>query len=623
MNKLLIICFSFFLSAFIINAQQRSFSSMGDLKAPVFNSVQPNGVQSAITSTPNDTLQYLNSGGIYTVTGDGYVVGTNRYGDLGKDQRFDLSQAYLLKGFRFYTKVRVITASADTLSFVVKSVNANGSPGTTLATVRKTTDSLNANGWSSLTLSNPLPVAKSIFSGYEWTAAVNDTFGLACDLAGNGYGNGAHRAWEKFSDGTQDSMGATWNGFDVDLWITAIAEKILPISQARIDSNADLIPDRLNDTLTIAGVVFTPNYQTANRSYFIWDGTGGICTFRPGLLSPALNLGDSVVIRGYIVQYNGLDEIDPNTDASVWVVGTNAKLPTPIVLSPGQFKANAEQYEALLVQLHSMTKVSGTWPATGSSASIVLTNGTDTVTVYVDSDTDIDGNPEPAWPRDVIGVVSQFSSTSLSAGYQLEPRYYATDFPAPVPVELISLSASVSGKSVIINWSTATEKNNMGFEIQRSSDKSSFVKIGYVNGSGTTTELKRYSFADNNVLTAKNYYRLKQMDYDGSYKYSSVIEAEIGAISSFSLDQNYPNPFNPSTQIKYSLMSNSNVKITIFNALGESVKELANEVQQSGVHIMNFNAAGLSSGIYFYSIQANAVDGSQSFRATKKMILMK
>jgi hypothetical protein len=346
-------------------------------------------------------------------------------------------------------------------------------------------------------------------------------------------------------------------------------------------------------------------------------------TFRTGLLSPALNLGDSVVIKGYMLQFNGLDEINPNTDSTVWVVGTNAKLPTPTIIPRGTYKTNTEQYECLLVQVQNVTKVSGTWPGAGGSANIVVTNGADTLTLRVDSDTDIDGNPEPVWPRDVIGVMTQFSSTSVSAGYQIQPRYYASDFPAPTPVELTSLSASVSGKSVIINWTTATEKNNMGFEIQRSSDKSSFVKIGYVNGNGTTTELKRYSFADNNVLTAKNYYRLKQMDYDGSYKYSPVVEAEIGAISSYSLDQNYPNPFNPTTQIKYSLLSSSNVKVTIFNALGESVKVLANEVQQSGVHIMNFNAAGLSSGVYFYSIQANAVDGSQSFRATKKMILMK
>jgi hypothetical protein len=624
MQKLFIVCFSFLFSVMFINAQQRSSSTVEVLKAPLLKSVHPNGVQSAITSTPNDTLNYLNPGGVYGIAGDGYVMGTNQYGDLGKYQRFDLSQSYLLKGFQFYTKVRDITAPADTISFVVKSVNANGTPGITLATVRKATDVINASGWNTFILPNALPVGKSIFIGYEWTAADKDTFGLACDLKSSGYGDGAHRAWEKWSDGTYAAVDTSWAGFDVDLWITAIAEKILPISAARIDANADLIPDRANDTLTVTGVVMCPNYQTVNRSYYISDGTGGMSTFGYGLLSPALNLGDSIVIRGKLTQYNGLDELTTITDNTIWVVGTNAKVMDPIVIPQGQYNNNTEQYECLLVRVNNLSKVSGTWPAAGASANIILTNGTDTVTVRIDSDTDIDGNPEPAWPKDVIGVMTQFSSTSVSAGYQIQPRYYATDFPAAtVPVELISLSANVSGKSVTINWSTATEKNNMGFEIQRSSDKLSFAKIGYVNGSGTSTEIKRYSFADNNVLSAKSYYRLKQMDYDGSYKYSSVVEAEIGAISSFSLDQNYPNPFNPSTQIKYSLLSNSNVKVTIFNALGESVKELVNEVQQSGVHIMNFNAAGLSSGVYFYSIQANAVDGSKNFSATKKMILMK
>jgi hypothetical protein len=92
MNKLLIICFSFFLSAFVINAQHRTFTSTEILKAPVFKSVQTHGVQSAITHTPDDTLNYLNAGAIYGVTGDGYVVGDNKYGAFGKYQRFDLSQ---------------------------------------------------------------------------------------------------------------------------------------------------------------------------------------------------------------------------------------------------------------------------------------------------------------------------------------------------------------------------------------------------------------------------------------------------------------------------------------------------------------------------------------------------
>src|SRR5664280_270003 len=114
MNKLLIICLSIFLSAFIINAQQRSITSTEVLKAPVFKSVHPNGVLSAVTHTPDDTLDYIDAGAIYGVTGDGYVVGDNKYGDLGKYQRFDLSQSYLLKGFMFYTRIRVLSAPYDT-----------------------------------------------------------------------------------------------------------------------------------------------------------------------------------------------------------------------------------------------------------------------------------------------------------------------------------------------------------------------------------------------------------------------------------------------------------------------------------------------------------------------------
>jgi hypothetical protein len=625
MYKLFTFLFSF-LFLLTLNAQQRSLTAREDLKAPVFSVQQPNGVQSAITSTPNDTLNYISAAGsIYSVTGGGMVVGPNKYGDLGKYQRFDLAQGYLLKGFAFYTYVKAIVAPADTISFVVKLVNADGSPGTTLATIKQTTNLLNAGGFTFFTLPTALPVSKSIFIGYEWNAGINDTLGLACDKAGFGYGDGAFRAWEKSSDGTYISMQSSWGAsFDVDLWILAIGEKVLPISAARIDANADFIPDRNLDTVTIAGVVFTPNYQTTNRSYYIWDGTGGICTISFGLTSPALNLGDSVVVRGQIQQYNGLDEIAPLTDADVRVVGTGAKLPSPIYLTPGLYKTNTEQYEGLLVQVANLSKLSGTWPATGSSANIVLTNGSDTVTVRVDSDTDIDGNPEPVWPKDIIGVVTQFQSTApYNVGYQLQPRYYATDFPAVLPVELTSLSTSLNGKSVIINWATATEINNLGFEIQRSTDKTSFVKIGFVSGSGNSNVTRKYSFADNNVLSSKNYYRLKQMDINGNYKFSPVVEAETGTVSSFSLEQNYPNPFNPTTQIKYSLLSNSNVKITIYNTLGEKMNELTNEVQQAGVHIMNFNATGLSSGIYFYSIQANAVDGSQSFKATKKMILMK
>ncbi|MDR3679420.1 MAG: hypothetical protein P4L41_05595, partial [Flavipsychrobacter sp.] len=471
MRKLLLLCFSFLLCTIFINAQ-------------------PDGVQSTITSTPNDTLNYINSGGgVLGVAGDGYVAGTNHLGHLGKYQRFDLSQGYLLKAFRVYIRVRELNAvPADTLSFVVKTVNGDGTPGTTLTTIKKATDVLLSPNWNLFTLTSPLPIGKSIFIGCEWLSTVKDTFGIGSDLSGQGNGNGAHRAWEKWADGTYHAMDAAnaWgSAYDIDLWIGAIAEKILPISAARIDANADLIPDRANDTLTVSGVVMCPNYQTVNRSYYISDGTGGMSTFAYGLLSPALNLGDSIVIRGKLTQYNGLDELTTITDNTIWVVGTNAKVMDPIVITPGTFNATAEQNECQLIEIKGAWKIGGTWPALGTSVNDTITNGKDTLVMRIDSDTDIDGQPEPGWPKDVIGVLTQFASTgTYNTGYQLQPRYYATDFLAVTPVELSSFSASVSSKSVMLNWSTATEKNNMGFEIQRSSDKVSFAKVGFINGNG-------------------------------------------------------------------------------------------------------------------------------------------
>jgi hypothetical protein len=149
--------------------------------------------------------------------------------------------------------------------------------------------------------------------------------------------------------------------------------------------------------------------------------------------------------------------------------------------------------------------------------------------------------------------------------------------------------------------------------------------IGSLPGAGNSNSPKAYSFVDNSPLSKGKYsYRLKQIDNNGNYKYSSAIVVEVTfAPSSYSLDQNYPNPFNPSTRIKYSIPFESNVKVIVFNALGEVVKELTNEMKGAGTYEVSFNSLGISSGVYFYSLIANSTDGKQNFRETKKMIVMK
>ena len=610
MKQFFFVLLTFAVLALNIDAQQRTFTAG---KADIKSSFSTNK-----NATPNDTLQYMDVGALYTVQNGGYVAGVNGYGDLGKYQRFDINQSMLLKQIWLYTVVDTIIGAPDTVTIVVRTVS-DSAPGALLASIKTTTNMLNASGWCSFALASAIPVGQPFFVGIEWKSTINDTLGLVSDKINLGYGQGQKRAWEKWSDGTFASMNDSWQGFDVDLWIMAVAEPIVTIGHAIEDLNHDLIPDHKTDTLTVKGVVISPNFQTSSRSYYIYDGTGGICLFKNGLLSPALNLGDSVIVKGKIDHYNGLTELVYLSDSTIWVVGTNATVPAPKVLTLAQYKANPELYEGQLVGLLNLTKVSGNWPAAGSSATLKMVSGSDTVDIRIDSDTDIDGSTEPTWPKDIIGIASQFASTgSVSNGYQILPRYAATDFvPAnSLPVELTSFSAKVQGSSVLLSWSTATEKNNMGFEVQRSLDNRNFASVGFVNGKGTSTIVNNYSFSDNTV-SAKCYYRLKQVDFNGNFEFSPVVEVESMGVTNYTLSQNYPNPFNPSTQIKFALPKDGFVTLKVYNVLGKEVASVVNEYKTSGNYSVNFSAKNLSSGIYFYTIKA---DG---FTQTKKMTILK
>ncbi|MCW8805510.1 MAG: choice-of-anchor D domain-containing protein [Ignavibacteriaceae bacterium] len=187
-----------------------------------------------------------------------------------------------------------------------------------------------------------------------------------------------------------------------------------------------------------------------------------------------------------------------------------------------------------------------------------------------------------------------------------------------VPVEFTTFSAFAANNNVTLNWSTATETNNSGFEIERtSSDQESWQKMGFVAGSGTSTEFRSYSFIDENVSVGNYSYRLKQIDFSGQFEYSDIIEIEVTSPNEYSLEQNYPNPFNPTTTISYSIKEKGLVTLRIFDVLGNEVKTLVNEDQEVGVYRLEFNASFFASGIYFYSLKAG------DFVSTKKMILLK
>ncbi len=211
-----------------------------------------------------------------------------------------------------------------------------------------------------------------------------------------------------------------------------------------------------------------------------------------------------------------------------------------------------------------------------------------------------------------------------------------------LPVELTSFTANLLGNIVELNWTTATEVNNYGFEVQRQksedrSQNSEWETIGFVLGHGTTNSPKTYSFTDPlnldlNPNLNRIDYRLKQIDNDGTFAYSKIVTVDLTTITDvndnrivheFALNQNYPNPFNPATTIRFSVASASRVNITVSNVLGQQVMELVNDIRSAGNHEITFNANNLATGVYLYKINAISIDGKTNFTNTRKMILMK
>ncbi|MBE2280455.1 MAG: S8 family serine peptidase, partial [Ignavibacteriaceae bacterium] len=291
-----------------------------------------------------------------------------------------------------------------------------------------------------------------------------------------------------------------------------------------------------------------------------------------------------------------------------------------------------------------------TMTGTLNSATIGIENSTGTIGLpvaynanFVENNLALKISAEPDWvaPNHVSGTLGQNGSASLVmsmnsndleyGSYSMDVLLSSNDPAKPVdtlkvsmlvasevPVELMSFNAISKNGSVELNWLTATETNNEGFEILRKAEgESNWSTLGFIRGQGTTTEPVSYSYIDNILKPGVYYYRLKQKDFDGTISFSQEIEADVTAPVEFALEQNYPNPFNPSTTIRFALPVDSKVSLIVYNHIGEQVAQLINSDLKAGFHETTFNAAGLSSGIYFYKLNA----GSNS--ATKKLILLK
>jgi len=229
-------------------------------------------------------------------------------------------------------------------------------------------------------------------------------------------------------------------------------------------------------------------------------------------------------------------------------------------------------------------------------------------------------------PTDSIGIMiyAGENNSPWRADYASNPGiagdvyYLKTGSVASIlPVELTTFTASYDKSNISLRWSTATEINNSYFIIQRSLNNSTWENIGKVSGSGTSTNVHNYSFTDAKVDFVNAYYRIQQVDFNGSSNYSKSIEVNANTPVSYDLSQNYPNPFNPSTEINYSIPKAGFVTLSVYNMLGQKAATLISGMQEKGNHSIRFDGSSIPSGMYFYRLKYNGVS------ITKKMLLLK
>lgn len=221
-----------------------------------------------------------------------------------------------------------------------------------------------------------------------------------------------------------------------------------------------------------------------------------------------------------------------------------------------------------------------------------------------------------AWAPDALGyyTVSE-ENGGVSAHLYFYPR---SEGDPPFPVELSSFKVKLINNKVFLEWMTETEISNYGFDVERSIANDDWQKIGFVPGSGNSNSANHYSFIDEDIPNASVlYYRLKQIDNDGSYEYSNEVLVDNYVPSNFALHQNFPNPFNPSTKIKFVIPKSSFVNLKVYNVLGKEIAALVNEERPAGSYEVEFNATTLPSGVYFYQLRVG------SFVETKMMLLLK
>ncbi len=380
---------------------------------------------------------------------------------------------------------------------------------------------------------------------------------------------------------------------------------------------ADGVPDRLGDSVIVAGIVTSLNFSTSGYLATIQDASAGIHLWDYGNSTSNYNIGDRVQVSGEVAQYKGL-------------------------VTLADLQANPEMYESKLIKVNAIMSTSD-WPAEGKNANLKMTDGYLETTFRVDKETDIDGQAEPVWPANVIAVGGQYTSaTPPLDGYQVLPRMYndiepdVAAPPSPYFFFTDETKTEYDGKTIQISttdqeftfaWNAAVDLNgdNLIYQMQMIVEGTpvefnaadTFVTVTgqqIIDALGSSKDAKitvRTKGAESALVSSVDTL---------SVTFSNVVgvDEENMIPKEFYVDQNYPNPFNPTTTIKFGLPVQAEVNLIIYDILGREVSRIiSSQVMNAGNYNYSFDASNLSSGTYIYRLQAD-----QKVEI-KKMLLLK
>ncbi|MBK8946031.1 MAG: VCBS repeat-containing protein [Ignavibacteriae bacterium] len=421
-------------------------------------------------------------------------------------------------------------------------------------------------------------------------------------------------------------------------------DNLLTIGEAKVDENSDFIPDNVDQTVTVSGVVLNKSLDLNSMQVFIQDATGGLQLFSNGNPGPDLNVGDRVVATGKVAQYRGLNEVmitDPAVDITLVDSG---RVVLAKSLTIDAYLENAEMYEGTLIKISGVTKTaeSPAWPASGSNANLTLWTGYGSTLIgRVDKETDVDEGAEPTWPISAVGVATQFTSASsvYNDGYQITFLKYSditqnvSVAPLPyfgllTPADGATISITDSAETFNVGWEAAVDLNNdiLGYqfvalpEVFTAQSLEPYITVNATDILGLMAGADSITFDWTVLVLDANSQTAASMDTFTVTFVNDITPVGVEELipSRFYVDQNYPNPFNPTTTISFGLPEQAVVDLRVYDILGREVATILNNKSlKAGKFTYNFDASNLASGTYIYRLSSN------NNVVTKKMLLLK